>query len=294
MDMNKTKTQLTALAALALVSSGMLSSALARPLISAQSIIVNPIDTALKVRVYTDRDPSGNSTPGYNVGDRIRLFVQPNQNAYVYLFNVDPSGKVDLVLPNRYSGGANFVKANQTKVFPASNDPFTFDISNDGGYGVNKVLALASKKQLNLNDIARFQSQSSSSAGGFAEVQITGEANLARALSIVVTPIPQDSWVSDTAFYTVLGGTSSNNTPAPAPQPAPSQGTSYGSVNIVTNVSGAEIFINDRRYGRAPTTVADLAPGTYKVTVRARGFNDYTVTVTVQSTQTATVTANFQ
>ena len=291
--MNKTKTQLTALAALALVSSGMLSHALARPLISAQSIIVNPIDTALKVRVYTDRDPSGSSTPGYNVGDRIRLFVQPNQNAYIYLFNVDPSGKVDLVLPNKYSGGANYVKANQTKAFPASNDPFTFDISNDGGYGVNKVLALASKQQLNLNDIARFQTQSSSSAGGFAEVQVTGEANLARALSIVVTPIPQDSWVSDTAFYTVLGGTSSNNTPAPV-QPAPSQGTSYGSVNIVTNVTGAEIFINDRRYGRAPTTVADLAPGTYKVTVRARGFNDYTVTVTVQSTQTATVTANFQ
>ena len=290
--MNKTKTHLTALAALALVSSGLLSSALARPLISAQSIIVNPIETALKVRVYTDRDPSGSSTPGYNVGDKIRLFVQPNQNAYIYLFNVDPSGKVDMVLPNRYSGGQNYVKANQVKAFPASNDPFTFDIGNEGGYGVNKVLALASKKPLNLNDIARFQTQSSSSAGGFAEVQITGEANLARALSIVVTPIPQDSWVSDTAFYTVLGGTSSNNTPAP--QPAPSQGTTYGSVNIVTNVTGAEIFINDRRYGRAPTTVADLAPGTYKVTVRARGFNDYTVTVTVQSTQTATVTANFQ
>ena len=290
--MKKNLTHLIGLSTLALVSSALTSAALARPLISAQSIIVNPIETALKVQVYTDRDPNGNSTPGYNVGDRIRLFVKPNQNAYIYLFNVDPSGKVDLVLPNKYSGGSNYVKANQTKAFPDSRDPFTFDISNEGGYGVNKVLALASKKQLNINDIARFQSQSSSSAGGFAEVRVTGEANLARALSIVVTPIPQDSWVSDTAFYTVLGGTSSNTTPPP--QPAPGQGTSYGSVNIVTNFNGAEIFINDRRYGRAPTTVADLAPGTYKVTVRARGFDDYTVTITVQSNQTASVTANFQ
>jgi len=289
--MNKTKTHLTALVALALVSSGLLSSAMARPLISAQSIIVNPIDTALKVRVYTDRDPSGSSTPGYNVGDKIRLFVQPNQNAYIYLFNVDPNGEVAQLIPNRYGGGANFVKANQTKAFPAAGDPFTFDIA--APYGVNKVLALASKTALNLNDISRFQAQSGTPTK-FAEVQVSGEANLARALSIVVTPIPQDSWVSDTAFYTVLGGTSSNNTPAPLQPPAPSQGTSYGSVNIITNVTGAEIFINDRRYGRAPTTVADLAPGTYKVTVRARGFNDYTVTVTVQSTQTATVTANFQ
>jgi len=289
--MNKTKTHLTALVALALVSSGLLSSAMARPLISAQSIIVNPIDTALKVRVYTDRDPSGSSTPGYNVGDKIRLFVQPNQNAYIYLFNVDPNGEVAQLIPNRYGGGANFVKANQTKAFPAAGDPFTFDIA--APYGVNKVLALASKTALNLNDISRFQAQSGTPTK-FAEVQVSGEANLARALSIVVTPIPQDSWVSDTAFYTVLGGTSSNNTPAPVQPPAPSQGTSYGSVNIITNVTGAEIFINDRRYGRAPTTVADLAPGTYKVTVRARGFNDYTVTVTVQSTQTATVTANFQ
>ncbi len=209
-----------------------LGSASAAPKISAQSIIVNPVQTSLSVKVWTDRDSSGTQTPNYYVNDRIRIYTSVNQDAYVYLFNVDPNGKVDLILPNRYAGGANYVRAGTVKAFPSSQDRFTFDIA--APYGLNKVLALASKTQLNLNDIATFQSQSGQPAqqGGFADVKVQGQQQLAQALSIVVNPVPQNTWITDVAYYNVAQGYGSTNTqPAPVVQPQPSYGFPVYTVN---------------------------------------------------------------
>ncbi len=190
---------------------GLGSSALAAPQISAQSIIVNPVPADLQVRVWTDRDASGQKVPAYAPGDRIRLYASVSQDAYVYLFNVDPGGQVDLILPNKYQGGANFLKANAVKVFPAAGDAFTFDIA--APYGVNKVLAVASKTPLKLDQIATFKTQHNS----FADVQVKGQQGLAQALSIVVTPVPQNTWHSATASYQVVSRTGA----APAPVGTP-------------------------------------------------------------------------
>ncbi|MFC4639022.1 DUF4384 domain-containing protein [Deinococcus hohokamensis] len=183
--------------------------AAAAPSLSAQSIIVNPVASPVGVRVWTDRDPSGTRTPEYAPGEKIRLYTTVSQDSYVYLFNVDPQGKVDLILPNRFQGGGNFLKANVVKAFPAAGDPFSFDIA--APYGLNKVLALASRTPLNLDQIATFKSQQSS----FAAVNVQGQSGLAQALSIVVRPIAQDSWDSATAFYTVVNRAPTAVTPAP-------------------------------------------------------------------------------
>ncbi|RTR29865.1 DUF4384 domain-containing protein [Deinococcus radiophilus] len=200
--MKKTMTFLTAV-----LGATALTTAAAGPQLSAQSIIVNPIPTPLTVQVWTDRDTSGARTPNYYVNDKIRLFTKTNENAYVYLFNVDPNGKVDLILPNNLQSGGNYLRAGETRVFPSASDNFTFDIA--APYGVNKVLALASRTQLNLNQLANFQTQS-----GFANVNVSGQNNLAQALSIVVNPLPQNTWITDTALYNVARG--SAQTPAPS------------------------------------------------------------------------------
>lgn len=178
--------------------SALIGTASAAPRITAQSIIVNPTPANVNVNVWTDRDRSGNATPNYAPGDRIQLYVSTSQDAYVYLFNVDPRGQVDLILPNGYSGGDNFVRAGSTKVFPQPGAGFTFDIA--APYGVNKVLALASTAPLNMNDIASF----SNGQNSFARVNVQGQQQLAQALSIVVNPVPQNTWNSDTAYYNVV------------------------------------------------------------------------------------------
>ncbi|MEF2278641.1 DUF4384 domain-containing protein [Deinococcus sp. YIM 134068] len=194
----------------------LLGTAGAAPRLSAQSIIVNPVPTELTVKVWTDRTANGTQAANYAPGERIRLYTSVNQDSYVYLFNVDPQGNVDLILPNRYRSGANFLKANTTKAFPEAGDPFTFDIA--APYGLNKVLALASRTPLNLDQIATFKAGQDS----FATVNVQGQERLAQALSIVVNPVQPDAWISATAYYNVAPRVAAQPAPAPV-RPAPVQ-----------------------------------------------------------------------
>lgn len=191
------------LALLTAVSAAALSTvsnpAFATPRLSAQSIIVNPVQTTLTARVWVDRDTSGTRVPNYNVGDRITLYTTVNENAYVYLFNVNPDGTTDQILPNRISA-SNYVRAGTTRAFPATGDQFTFDVT--GPNGQNRVLVIASRRALNLSELSSYQKGQS-----FATVTPKTPERLAQALSIVVNPIaqpvPQQDWVSDTAYYNV-------------------------------------------------------------------------------------------
>ena len=106
--------------------------ALAAPKLSAQSIIVNPVPTNLSAKVWVDRDTSGDRTPVYRVGDRISISTTVNEDAYVYLFNINPDGTTDQILPNRLSGSA-FVRAGQVRTFPAQGDNFVFNVSGPRG-----------------------------------------------------------------------------------------------------------------------------------------------------------------
>ncbi|GAA5512030.1 hypothetical protein Dcar01_00744 [Deinococcus carri] len=249
----------------------LLGTAAAAPKISAQSIIVNPAQPDLSVSVRVDKDTTGNANPTYRVGENIRISTSVNRDAYVYLFNVDANGNVDQILPNQLGGESNFVKANTVRIFPAPGDNFTFTVGNDTG--LNKVLALASLTPLNLDQLSSFKTQQDQ----FATVNARGQQQLAQALSIVVNPLPQNSWVSDTAFFTVVGQT-------------PVQ---TGSLFVGTNVANATVILNGQRLGGANVTFSNIRPGTYPVRVQAPGYRDYTTTLTIRAGSTTNLNVEF-
>ncbi|MDO4262651.1 MAG: DUF4384 domain-containing protein [Deinococcus sp.] len=239
--------------------------------ISAQSIIVNPTQPDLNVQVSVDKDSTGNAVPSYRIGEGIKLNVKTNRDAYVYLFNVGADGKVDQILPNRLSG-SNYVPANSTWTFPAANANFSYSV--DGPAGLNKVLALASLTELSLNDLANFENAQSQ----FANVNVSGQQGLAQALSIVVNPLPQNSWVSDTAFFDVT-----ERTPVRT-----------GSLFVGTNVNNASVILNGRVLGAANQTFGGIQPGSYPVRIAAPGFADFRTTVTVAQGRTTNLNVDFR
>ena len=192
-----------------------LSSAFATPQISPQSIIVNPVPASLSVNVSVDR-AGGN--PVYNIGDSIRVNVQVSDDAYVYLFSVHADGQIDQILPNRLSGGSQFLRANETRSFPPAGGAYTLSV--DGPSGQDKVLAVASKRQLDTSEIASFRGNQP-----FATSSIQGQDNLARALSIVVQPVPASDWVTDVAYFQVQPRYAST---APAPRNTTPFSVEYG------------------------------------------------------------------
>lgn len=247
------------------------STSLAAPRISAQSIIVNPVQPDLSVQVRVDKDSSGNANPTYLIGESIKISASTNRDAYVYLFNVSSDGEVTQILPNRLQSGGNFIRASTTVTFPSVGDQFTFDI--DGPVGLNKVLALASLTELNLNQVTNFKSNQES----FAIAKSRGQDRLAQALSVVVNPIAQNTWVTDTAFFTV-----GSRTPIRT-----------GSLFVGTNVVGSTVILNGRTLGGANTTYSGLQPGSYPVRVKAPGYSDFTSTVRIEPNATTNLNVEF-
>jgi Domain of unknown function (DUF4384) len=211
-----------------------LSSAFATPQISPQSIIVNPVAASLSVNVSVDR---AGSNPVYNIGDSIKVNVRVSDDAYVYLFSVHADGQIDQILPNRLSGGSQFLRAGESRSFPPAGGAYTLSV--DGPSGQDKVLAVASKRQLDTSEIASFRGNQP-----FATSSIQGQDNLARALSIVVQPVPASDWVTAVTYFQVQPRYA---TTAPAPAPVvstPVRNTTTISVEYGLNVYPGSVIIS--------------------------------------------------
>lgn len=240
-----------------------------RIVVSPQSIVVNPLPS-FEVDVFTDKDTSGNATPAYQIGENISIGVRVSEDAFVYLFNVRSNGVVDQILPNRLdqNGENNRVRAGQTKYFPPQNAGYNFSV--DGPRGLDKVIAVASKDSLNTSQLARFNGEED-----FATSSI-GEEGFADTLSIIVRPISQDSWVTDTALFYVGSRPS-----APV----------YGSLNINSSPSGAEAYVDGQFVGFTPVRYGTRS-GSRNVEVRLNGYETFNTSVNVQGGQRTPVNAN--
>ncbi|UBV43430.1 DUF4384 domain-containing protein [Deinococcus taeanensis] len=225
--------------------------------ITAQTIIVNPVETTLNVEVWVNKDASGRGNPSYRKGENIKIGLKTNQDAYVYLFNVNANGVVDLFYPNSYEE-SNFVKAGVTRVFPPQNAKYAFTVG--GPNGQDRLLALASTRELDLNDIVRFVE-----GQGFAEVSVKGQENLARALSIVVNPLPADGWTTDTVTFRVGGQ------PVSTP-PSPPQDSATGTVTITPDRPAQQPAPSPAPAASTPTT--NIQPGERQNAARDQAMVD--------------------
>ena len=221
-----------------------------RIVISPQAIVVNPLPE-FDVEVFVDRDPGGRGSPSYAVGDSIEIGVRVSEDAYVYLFSISAGGEVVQILPNRFddAGRNNFVRANQTAYFPPRGARYSYVV--DPPTGLAKVIAVASKREIDTRTLASFQTERD-----FQATSQLGEEGFARALSIVVRPLPQQDWVTSTALYYV------GRTPA---QPA------YGTLDITSDPRGAEVYVNGQFAGFTPVRWGER-PGNVTVEVRRDGY----------------------
>jgi len=245
------------------------------PVLSPQAIIVNPVPS-YEVEVFVDKDPSGETTPSYAVGEAIRIGVRVSEDAYVYLFNVRPDGGVNQILPNNYvpegqtiaDGQDNFVRAGETKYFPPEGAAYEFQAA--APEGLDKVIAVASETQLDTSTLASFENDSN-----FASSTL-GEEGFADALSVIVTPLPQEDWVSDTALFYV------GSAAAAAPQ--------YGTLSVTSEPAGARVLVDDVFVGYTPLRYG-TSSGEHVVRIELEGYDDFQSTVNVVGGETRTVQA---
>lgn len=89
----------------------------------------------LKVEVWADKNE-------HAVGEKMTLRVKVNQDCYLTLIDVGPSGKAVVLFPNHYAPN-NAVKAGVTYVIPDPSAGFEFEVTPPAG--VELIRAIASK-----------------------------------------------------------------------------------------------------------------------------------------------------
>lgn len=226
---------------------------------SPQAIVVNP-RPSFEVDVFLDKGGNGGQIPTYEVGEDITIGVTVSADSYVYLFSIRSDGQVQQILPNRLDepGRNNFVRAGETKYFPPRGARYAFTV--EPPRGLDKVIAVASRTQLDTNQLAQFRGE-----GDFATSSI-GEESFARTLSIVVRPINQQDWVTDTALFYV------GQRPAQA---------AFGTLRVNSSPSGAEVYVDGEFVGYAPVDYG-TRPGRHEVRVEQRGYDTYRETVNLR------------
>ncbi|MDZ7705483.1 MAG: DUF4384 domain-containing protein [Trueperaceae bacterium] len=249
----------TAFILFALTASLLFGPASAQGGISAQSIVVNP-NPSFGAEVFVDKDVSGRSTPTYQIGETIRIGVRVSRDSYVYLYNVRSNGQVVQILPNALdSGRDNYLLAGETRYFPRRDAGYTFQV--DGPSGIDQVVAVASTRPLNTRELGQFRRE-----GDFYTAGQSGQQSFARTLSIVVNPLPRDSWVTDTAQFRVQA----QNRPQPRPVRA--------FLEVGSSPSGAAVYLDGHYIGQTPLRYG-TTPGNYHVRIELGGYNVFTTRV---------------
>lgn len=245
------------------------SAASAQIVVSPQSIVVNP-RPSFGVDVWLDRDTSGDGAPSYQVGDEIRISVRPAEDSYVYVFDVKPNGEVTQIFPNRFDSD-NFVRGGRTVTLPPSGARYVFNIAPPRG--LSKVIAVASRTQLDTRQLARFDDEDDL----FAHSTI-GEEGFVQGFRIIVNPIPQADWVTDTALYYV------GDRPAQA---------AYGTLQLRSTPRGAEAYVDGSFVGYTPLSFG-TRPGRHEVRFVLAGYEEFTTSVNVSPGRTEPVNATLQ
>ncbi len=96
-----------------------------------EAIIVAPVPFPLQVRVWPER-------LNYEPGDTLKINFSVNQDANVYLYDITPDGRVNLIFPNAFQP-VSFVKAGMYSL-PNSNS-YSFKVKEP--YGVELLQAIA-------------------------------------------------------------------------------------------------------------------------------------------------------
>ncbi len=237
-----------------------------------RSVIVNP-SQPYQATLWTDRT-------NYNPGDRLTAYFQVSRNAYVYVFDIDTTGRVSLIYPNIYSEN-NYRRGNTTYSLP---DNSRYNLTIGGPSGTEQLVLIATPQAIRDVEWTR-RSLEQGTFGPQLNLSISAEKFMFEVRSVTVTPSFGSDWASAYATFTV-GGASSWPTQPTYPPVTPPQPARYGTINVTSKPSGATVFVDGVAQGDTPLTVTGVAMGTHDITVVKKGYYTYASQITVSNTGT--------
>jgi hypothetical protein len=217
-------------------------------------IVVQPSDLA--VTIATDKN-------AYQIGESVLINGTLNQEAYLYLVDVDAANRVTLIFPNAFSANNRLLAGPYT--LP---DKPSYKLTVTPPAGLEFVYAIASSEPLNLQAVFN-------AANPFASLGNPQQAQ-GRIQGAIQGLVPTaKTAVAFTSFR--VGG-----------QQPPTTGTSLLSVN--STPSGAQVYVNGQLRGNTPATFL-LSAGAYQILLRSPGCQDFVATIVLAAGEQRSLSA---
>ncbi len=224
---------------LGLAASSLIALAQTQPV--PEGIIVQPAQTPVAVQLGLEKT-------SYSLGDKLRLTVSLNQESYVYIYNITPDRRVNLLFPNAYQP-ENLLPAG-IHVIP--NRRYSFVISPPTGVECLQVLALAAP--LPLEQLIGTLSPHNP----FPLLSQNPQEFKALMQGLIVGAVSTTGWAAAWTCFQI----------------APPQAR----LRVISTPSGALVSINGVVMGQTPLEVS-LAPGRYRVTLSRFGYEEWSRTL---------------
>lgn len=245
-------------------------------------LFINPNpNPQYKAEIWVDRGQGSTYYPG----DPIEVYYRANRDSYVYILDIDPSGRSRWLLPSVWFPN-NYIRANRAGVL--SNMEVT------PPSGVEYLIIFASTQQLSLPFL-----EESVRSGEAPAPYIQGEADIVLGkIQAKIKIAPQQAWVSSYTHFYVGGGfppviPEPPVVQPPVPQPVPPI-AQYGALNVSSYPSRATVFLDGVQTGRTPMLISNVTFGSHEVTIVLPGYYSFTRKFELNYAQTYYVSTSLQ
>ncbi len=211
-----------------------------------QTIIIGPDASPLEVDIRTNK-------PRYQPDESLKIHLQVNQDAYVYIYDIRPDGRVTLLFPNGFAQN-NYLNAGR-HTLPATND---YSLVVDEPLGVESLQAIASKTPLPMAEL---------SSQGFDEeaFPLIGEdiETVKPDVKATIQKTAQsDAWATAWTQFLVA--------------------QRFARLRVDSQPGDAQVYVNGQLRGQSPVELV-VEPGELNVALRKSGYQVWTQNVDVQA-----------
>lgn len=127
-------------------------------------------------------------------GDNVRIWYKSTQAGYLYLFNIDSTGHVDVLFPNRLNM-RNYIQSQSLNCVPQESDDFDFVVSAKP-LGLNTIIGLVSNKALSPQQLAQLD------LGNEHTLVLRTENEFLDWITPELAQLMPNTWISTSTQYT--------------------------------------------------------------------------------------------
>ena len=216
-----------------------------------------PAPEGLTVRVWMDK-------PVYAVGESVQATFQINKAAYIYIWDIEPTGTVRQIFPNQYDSN-NYFQAGVHRI-PTAGTAYRLAVTPPTGTEWLQIMA-----------VTRPATSVFGSGSALFPFPVLGQNPTAWSAHLRVQVQGIAPSQADRAFdftkFEIISGT------------APT----YGTLQINSTPASAELYVDSVFRSWTPRSIV-LTAGYHDIAIRKAGYQEHTTRVYVRSNSTQTLT----